>query len=177
MKILSLKEIQLPREKRAVLGAGFAVFALILIVIIQLVSGGMVQPLPFNHKLHADNGLECLDCHLYYEEHASSGRPDLEVCAGCHEEPQGESDKERKIVEHVQSGQEIEWKRLYRVPEDVLFSHKRHVILGEIECAVCHGEIGQSEKPPSRPQKISMTRCMKCHEKEQASNDCIGCHR
>lgn len=177
MKVPKITMANLQKNQLLILLGGILVLGLILMVGRWAFGGGVKQPLAFNHKVHAENGLECLDCHLYYEEHASSGRPDLEVCAGCHEEPQGESDKEKKIVEHVQSAQEIEWKRLYRVPEDVLFSHKRHVILGGVECVVCHGGIGQSEKPPSRPQKISMARCMKCHEEENANNDCIGCHR
>lgn len=172
-----MKDISLLRNHVFLLLGIVFVFFVLAVIVLPLLWGGSKQPIAFNHKLHADNGLECSDCHLYYEDHTSSGRPTLEVCAACHEEAQGESDKEKKIVEHVQSGQEIAWKRLYRVPEDVLFSHKRHVILGGIECSVCHGDIGQSEKPPSRPRKISMARCMKCHEKENANNDCIACHR
>jgi hypothetical protein len=157
--------------------ASVFVLGIVVIALLSAVWGGVKQPIFFNHKIHAENGLVCLDCHGYYEEHASSGRPGIEVCAACHEEPQGESQEEAEIIDHVKSGKEVEWKRLYRVPEDVYFSHRRHVVLGKLECAVCHGGIGESSKPPVRPVKITMKKCMKCHAKKGADNDCIACHR
>jgi hypothetical protein len=135
------------------------------------------QPIEFNHKIHADNDLECLDCHPYYKDHASSGRPALESCAACHEEPLGDSEAEKEVVRHIQEGTEIEWRRLFTVPEDVYFSHKRHVVLGEIPCKTCHGNIGESQSPPRNPKQLSMKRCMKCHREKGVDNDCISCHR
>lgn len=150
---------------------------LVFFLLLQLFGGGVDQPLQFNHKIHKENDLECLDCHLYFEDHASSGRPRLETCQGCHEEPLGESKAEKILVDHISSGKELEWKRLYRVPEDVYFSHRRHVILGNIECQICHGDIGESIRPPAKPIKITMKKCMKCHNEKKADNDCIACHR
>lgn len=135
------------------------------------------QPVAFNHKIHADNDLECLDCHFYFQEHASSGKPSIETCSSCHEEPLGESKNEEIIVEYVNSGREVEWQRLYQVPEDVFFSHRRHVVLGNVECEICHGDIGESSKPPAKPIRITMKKCMKCHEEKDVTNDCISCHR
>jgi hypothetical protein len=135
------------------------------------------QPIEFNHKIHADNGLECLDCHPYYKSNASSGRPSLGRCAECHEEPLGESEAEKEVVRHIKDGTEIEWQRLFTIPEDVYFSHRRHVVLGEIPCKTCHGNIGESQSPPLSPKQISMKRCMKCHREREVNNDCISCHR
>jgi len=155
----------------------FIILTLAFIIILSSLLGGVEQPIAFNHKIHAENDLECLDCHPYYEEHAASGKPSIEICSGCHEEPLGESKEEKKVIEHVESGKEIAWQRLYRVPEDVYFSHRRHVAIGKLECSTCHGIIGQSTKPPSKPVKISMKKCMKCHEEKEVNNDCIACHR
>jgi hypothetical protein len=83
----------------------------------------------------------------------------------------------KKIVEYVNSGKEVEWQRLYQVPEDVFFSHRRHVVLGNVECKICHGDIGESSKPPSKPIRITMKKCMKCHKEKDVNNDCISCHR
>ncbi|MFQ6069435.1 MAG: cytochrome c3 family protein [Candidatus Aminicenantales bacterium] len=152
------------------------IFILVAIVYLSAM-GGIEQPLAFNHNVHAENGLECSDCHQHYEETSSSGRPGLEICASCHEEPLGESEAEKKLVEYIQSGKEIEWKRLYRIAEDVFFSHRRHVRLGGLECNICHGEIGKSKRPPLKPEKITMKKCMRCHKKMKVSNDCISCHR
>jgi hypothetical protein len=172
-----LKKIKISRNQILALLGGALVFVVALIIVYQVVWGGVKQPIAFNHKIHAENDLECLDCHPYFQEHASSGEPSIETCSSCHEEALGESKKEKKIVEYVNSGKEVEWQRLYRVPEDVFFSHRRHVVLGNIECKICHGDIGESSKPPSKPIRITMKNCMQCHEEKDVTNDCISCHR
>jgi hypothetical protein len=51
------------------------------------------------------------------------------------------------------------------------------VVIGKMDCKICHGDIGQREKPPSRPWvKMTMRWCMDCHAKTKASNDCLTCH-
>ncbi|NIM57993.1 MAG: hypothetical protein GTO16_03490 [Candidatus Aminicenantes bacterium] len=177
MKILRNINVPFSRNQILAILGGILVVVVILIFIFGAVWGGVKQPISFNHKIHAENDLDCLDCHPYFNEHASSGRPSLETCMSCHEEPQGESLAEKKLLEYIKSGNEIDWQRLYRVPEDVYFSHRRHVVLGQIDCMTCHGNIGESPKPPSEPLKITMKKCMKCHEEKEASNDCIACHR
>ncbi len=177
MKITELRKIRVSRNQILALSGITLAFIFALIVVFNVVWGGIKQPIAFNHKIHAENDLECLDCHPYYEEHASSGKPNLEICSTCHEEPLGESNTEKKLIEYIKSGKEIEWQRLYQVPEDVYFSHRRHVVLGNIECSTCHGDIGESFKPPSKPLKIKMKNCMRCHEEKEANNDCIACHR
>lgn len=157
-------------------GLAGAVIVLFLVLLLRL-WGGTSQPIAFNHKIHAANDVACSECHPYYKDHAASGRPRLETCAACHEESLSESKEQLKVVEAVQKGEEIPWKRLYRVPEDVYFSHQRHVVLGGLECQTCHGDIGESTKPPARAVKIKMKKCMKCHEVKGVSNDCISCHR
>ncbi len=172
------------QKKRKILKPRFLIYftvafhlVIIPLFIIRVLSGGVQQPIAFNHKLHAENGLECLDCHPFFQEHASSGKPSLDVCLGCHEEALGESAEEAKLREYIESGKEVEWQRLYRVPEDVFFSHRRHVVIGGIECQTCHGDIGESVHPPKKPIELTMKRCMRCHEKRKADNDCIACHR
>ncbi len=167
----------LTKNQIIVLFGAVFVCVVISIVFFSSVWGSVKQPIAFNHKIHAENGLECLDCHSYFEEQSFSGKPTIEVCSGCHEDPQGESSEEKKIVEYVKSGEEVVWKRLYKVPDDVYFSHRRHVVSGSLECAICHGSIGESSRPPAKPIKIKMKKCMKCHEKSGADNDCIACHK
>ncbi len=140
-------------------------------------SKAVKQPLEFNHGIHADKGMECIDCHQNYKDHSSSGRPKLETCSTCHSELLGKSQAEKSLLEYVKSGQEIGWNRLFRVPPDVYFSHRRHVAVGNIKCPTCHGDIGTSARPPARPVKISMKRCQACHHQSHVSNDCIACHR
>ncbi len=172
-----LGRIKVSSSRIFIFFGGAILLIIVLAVILGFDWGGVRQPIAFNHKIHAENDLECLDCHPYYKEHASSGKPTLETCLSCHEEPLGESKEEGKLIEYIKSGEEIDWERLYRVPEDVYFSHRMHVIIGKIECNICHGDIGESSRPPSKPLKITMNKCMKCHEEKEADNDCIACHK
>jgi len=137
------------------------------------------QPISFNHKKHIQEAdLECSDCHLYYKKYAFSGKPTIDVCLTCHEEAISDSPEEEKIREYAKKGEDIDWVRLYLVPDDVYYSHKRHVVAGGIECEVCHGNIRQSVEPPKRPEvKITMGMCIECHKKRNVTTDCIACHK
>ena len=50
----------------------------------------------------------------------------------------------RKIAAAAESGEEIPWVPVYRVPDIVFFSHKEHLAAGET-CATCH----PYHEPPS----------------------------
>jgi len=135
------------------------------------------QPISFNHKKHLDQGLQCDACHPFFNSQTFSGMPKLSACLECHKEPITQSPEEEKIRQFAKKGQEIVWKRLYGQPDHVFYSHRRHVALGKLECQSCHGDIAQSEKPPSRPWvKMTMSWCMNCHTKSKVTNDCLACH-
>ncbi len=141
--------------------------------------GPVDQPIAFNHSKHVqDVGLECTTCHLYAETGTRATIPNIEVCQMCHAQPLTESPEEAVLVEHIQEGQPIRWQKVYWVPTNVYFSHRRHTSVAGIACETCHGAIGQRVDPVSRPlEKISMSRCVNCHQSEGASRDCIACHR
>lgn len=157
---------------------GLAIGVVLLIVLFGLgFSSKMEQPIAFNHKKHQEQGIECASCHRYFKEETFSGMPTIASCLECHKDPITKSADEEKIRQFHQTGKEIPWKRLYEQPDDVFFSHRRHVVLGKMDCKSCHGDIGQSEKPPSRPWvKMTMRWCMDCHTKTKANNDCLACH-
>src|SRR4030042_277075 len=135
------------------------------------------QPIPFNHKKHQEQGTECITCHSHFKEQTFSGMPKVEVCLECHKDPITQNPDEEKIRESHRKGVEIHWKRLYEQPNHVFFSHRRHVVLAKMECQSCHGDIGQNERPPSKPWvKMTMKWGMDCHTKTKASNDCLTCH-
>ena len=135
------------------------------------------QPISFNHKKHQEQGVECLTCHPYPKEQIFSGMPTLTTCLECHKEALTKNPEEEKIRQFQKKKEDIPWIRLYQQPDHVYFSHRRHVALGKLACETCHGNIGQSEKPPSRPWiKMTMNWCMNCHTKSKASNDCLTCH-
>lgn len=139
----------------------------------------VIQPIQFNHRLHTEEWeLDCDTCHRYVLENEFAGRPRVEICAVCHEDPLTDGDEEAKLVEFIRSGKEIPWQRLYRVPRHVFYSHRRHVSVAEIECAECHGAIGISELPPEAPlNELTMEFCINCHETQEISTDCNDCHR
>lgn len=155
------------------------VLVLVVVGVVFSMPRPIRQPLAFNHSLHInDVGAECTDCHLYVETTMHATIPNITVCADCHEEALTDSPQEAWLVEQIQSGTRIPWRKLYRLPDHVFFSHRRHTAVGEVECTTCHGDMSARTEPPGRPLvPLSMDRCITCHEKVGASNDCISCHR
>ncbi|TFH66713.1 MAG: hypothetical protein E4G90_02115 [Gemmatimonadales bacterium] len=155
--------------------------------VVLVVAGGLLlrsrgsfdQPIAFNHSKHVEEmGLPCTTCHLYAETGTRATIPNIEVCRMCHTAPLTESPEEALLVEHIQSGEPIPWRKVYWVPEHVYFSHRRHTSVAEISCETCHGAIGERTTPVTRPiVKITMDRCVECHQSTAASRDCISCHR
>lgn len=139
----------------------------------------VLQPVAFNHRLHVDDvGLECLDCHEYYETGAHSGLPAAETCLGCHEGGVTESPEERKLLEMVARGEEIRFRKLFRLPDHVYYSHRMHVTVAGLECVECHGDVAKTTTPPLLPLvRITMDRCMDCHAERKVRTDCTDCHR
>jgi len=174
------------------------------VVFPQLLYGEKQQPIDFSHKIHqeaVDEG--CESCHFFREDGSFSGIPKLENCVQCHEEPQGEHLEEAKLVkEYVEPGKEIPWLVYARQPQCVFFSHAAHVKMGEMECATCHGPVGESDHV--RPyqynrltkysrdiwgwniagykkhtwDRMKMDDCAECHEEKKGHKDaCFVCHK
>lgn len=163
----------------AAIGAAGSGAALVLAVAIFIPSHGSVtQPIRFNHSKHVEDlGLPCTTCHLYAETGTRATIPNLEVCKMCHSTPLTDSAEEARLVEYIQAGEPIPWRKVYWVPEHVYFSHRRHTSVAEIACETCHGAIGEMSSPVSSPAvKITMDRCISCHRGADASDDCISCH-
>ena len=105
------------------------------------------QPIDFNHKLHAQEVDDsCESCHFFRADGSFSGIPRLESCIECHDEVQGEDPQEVLFVEqYVRQEREVPWLVYSRQPDCVFFSHAAHVKTAKMECATCHGDIGESE--------------------------------
>ena len=136
----------------------------------------VVQPILFSHSAHTD--VECETCHEGIRSSMHSGLPGLSTCLLCHEEPFTESAEEEKILRLSNDGQEQVFRKLFRLPDNVYYTHRRHVAIAELECDACHGAIAQTETPPETPLvRITMDLCLDCHEHEGVSTDCTRCHR
>ena len=142
--------------------------------ILVLPPAPVAQPIAFSHAKHAP--MACAVCHRGVETAARAGLPAASLCAKCHASiPGGATGTAGGDV--GQSGR-IAWVRVTRVPDHTMFSHRRHVALGRLDCASCHADIGLRASPPVRqPVRLDMDACLSCHQREGASEDCAACHR
>ncbi len=134
------------------------------------------QPVSFSHKVHAgDNLIGCTYCHAYAERAPLAGIPSMARCQGCHQYVGEDKPAVRAVLEAFERGERIEWVRVHRVPDHVYFTHERHVAAG-IACAECHGPVETMESV-RQVAPLTMGWCLDCHEKKQASTDCLTCHK
>ncbi len=138
----------------------------------------VTQPIQFSHNAHVENGVGCDVCHEFVEKAAFAGMPSIDTCMGCHEGALTDSPEEEKVRGYAERGEAILWQRVYRAPAHVFFSHRRHVLLGRVECAQCHGDIGSRTAPITIAEiPIRMSRCVDCHAQRGADQECNACHR
>jgi len=163
-----------------------------VLLVAALAAGGLVtatRPPPadpvadINHELHLSRDIACVDCHQGVEKQARAGVPSILICVDCHEgdsaETLGGNDNARMIADHLERKEELWWPALYQLPDYVLFSHRRHVKLGGIECARCHGDMANRTTLPTQPNRsvLTMKGCMACHAEHGATQDCWACHK
>ena len=150
------------------------VFAIAIAWIAALPAASSRQPMAFNHSKHASAG--CVVCHAGVETAESASLPQISTCAKCH------ATAPRTINAaqwdgSVKTGR-IDWVKVTRLPAHVMFSHRRHVAIGRLDCAACHADIGSTTTPVRRaPVRLEMKTCLGCHQQEAASQDCAACHR
>jgi len=181
---------------------GFGILFFIVGLAVSLVFGWIVfpkllyskkhQPIDFNHALHVETVDEsCESCHFFREDGSFSGIPTLAQCVDCHEEVQGEDPNEAIFVEeYVAKEKEVDWLVYSRQPDCVFFPHVAHVKKAGIDCAECHGHIGESTHSKVYEQnrisgysrdiwgkniggfkkntwdRMKMDDCAECHKKE-----------
>jgi c(7)-type cytochrome triheme protein len=84
----------------------------------------------------------------------------------------------RALKAYIDQKKEVPWVRIYRLPDHVYFSHRRHVGAGKLRCQTCHGQVQQFTEPAPRPVvEPTMDNCIDCHRQKKASVDCNACHR
>ncbi len=189
--------------------AGWVIFPMVLY-------SSQEQPFNFSHVIHADPDIgiggdteleTCLYCHYFRDDGTFAGIPDLYACTMCHDDPEypmGDSEDEMIFLEqYVAEDKEVPWLVYSRQPDCVYFSHIAHVKMGEMDCTTCHGDFGQSEKPPVYKQnrlsgysidiwgrniagfktdtwdRMKMSDCAECHTEmgHEENNACFVCHK
>lgn len=121
------------------------------------------QPIPFSHKLHADDlGIDCMLCHNMADKSPHAGVPPTQTCLNCHEHLANKNTlRTSGISQSWSSGVPIAWQRVHQMPDYVYFSHVAHVSAG-VGCVSCHGAVDQMEKV-RQEKPLSMSWCLECH--------------
>tara|TARA_A100001015_G_scaffold319744_1_gene443659 strand:- start:2213 stop:2860 length:648 start_codon:yes stop_codon:yes gene_type:complete len=124
------------------------------------------QPIPFSHALHVDNvGLDCRYCHSNVEKAAHSNIPATETCMNCHKQIKKDSKHIKKLTQHYESGEPIEWIKVHMLPDYVYFNHSAHVNVG-VSCVQCHGQVNKMDVV-YQAQPLSMGWCLECHREPE----------
>ncbi|MCK9448273.1 MAG: c-type cytochrome [Bacteroidales bacterium] len=125
------------------------------------------QPIWFSHKVHADqNEIDCQYCHTVADQGKSAGIPSVNVCMNCHHQVKEGQITGKKEIDKIQkaweTGEPIEWIRVYNLPDHVYFNHAQHVEVAKIDCAECHGEV-ENMHEVIQIEDLSMRWCLDCH--------------
>jgi hypothetical protein len=136
----------------------------------------IVQPIPFSHKLHATQGLDCSTCHEMPDPGKDAGIPETATCMACHSENPKDLPGIKLLAEYDKKKEAIPWKRLYHVEGYVFFEHVNHVTTAKLTCDVCHGAV-QDMDVMVKAKNINMTFCVDCHKEKNAPQNCgTTCH-
>jgi hypothetical protein len=138
-----------------------------LLLLGGLVHGDEPDRLIMPHDLHFEMEVDCASCHDGIESSTAAGdlhRPDMDVCADCHDV----DDDEGCVMCHT-NPDEAE-SLVPPTPRAERFSHAAHVD-GGLACAACHGPATlASPVMPGKPD------CRSCHETAEEFGDCALCH-
>ena len=142
------------------------------------------QPVQFSHSLHVNTlNLECGFCHQSAEVSLHATLPKAKICLSCHEGAAIENAEVEKMLALIKERGEIDWKRVYEVKDHVYFSHRVHTSLAKIDCAECHGPMGNMTVAVNAAGGYSargfleMGWCVTCHRDRNVTLECIACHK
>lgn len=135
-----------------------------------------VQPIAFSHNLHMEKvGLECSFCHPYTDRSSRAGLPAVGVCMDCHESVAVDKGEIKKLKHYWDKKEPIPWIKVHVQPWHVYYNHKRHIKVG-FECTYCHGDVKVMDAV-RKVRSLEMGWCVNCHRKNNASTDCLVCHK
>jgi mono/diheme cytochrome c family protein len=142
------------------------------------------QPIKFSHKIHAgDNEIACQYCHSSVEKSRHAGIPSVNICMNCHKGiqkgPQYGETEIAKIYKaagfdpasgaYDQSKQNpLKWIKVHNLPDHVYFNHSQHVVVGQVACATCHGDL-KTMTVAEQKAPLTMKWCIDCHRKTEVT--------
>lgn len=145
------------------------------------------QPINFSHKVHAgDMKVDCRYCHVGVETGRFASVPASQTCMNCHSVAAVDRPGVAALRTLYSQGEPVVWKRVYRAPDFVYFSHDVH-IAAKADCRNCHGDVATMDVV-RQVQPMSMGSCLGCHRNAStrivgARSDLVGpencssCHR
>ena len=126
-----------------------------------------VQPVPFEHSLHAGQlGIDCRYCHAAVEKSGTSSIPAAQTCMNCHSAIKTQSPLLEVVRQSYQTGDPVPWVKIHAVPDYVYFNHSVHVNRG-VSCVECHGKVNEMQVV-HQDQPHSMSWCLDCHRNPAA---------
>jgi hypothetical protein len=132
------------------------------------------QPLPFSHKTHADANMTCQTCHPNPDPGNSMGIARPSACMGCHKTVKATSPSIMQLAALAKKNRDIQWTRVYRIPDFVRFSHRLHLKTGNT-CEECHGPVA-TRTQLAIEYDLKQTGCLACHRVKNAPMLCSTCH-
>ena len=134
-----------------------------------------VQPISFSHRIHAGiKNIQCEFCHPYVGRSINPGVPAVEKCLFCHNYIITNHPEIKKEHHYYDTNTPTPWKKVFYVPEYVVFNHQRH-IKKDIQCIHCHGDVATMDRLSATRFKMGF--CVKCHREKGANLDCwLACH-
>ncbi|HEY9156334.1 MAG TPA: cytochrome c3 family protein [Candidatus Binatus sp.] len=123
------------------------------------------------------NKIPCSYCHAYASRSSEPGIPPVAKCVGCHGNRTaggGIQPVMRPWTDDTPAAFEIQWNRVYTLPDFVRFTHRPHIHAG-LRCQACHGPVETMDRV-APAFEINMGFCVDCHTEKQATLDCVGCH-
>jgi hypothetical protein len=134
------------------------------------------QPIAFSHKTHVEQGLACTSCHSGADKEDRASLPATATCMSCHGTVRADSPEIQKLAAFHAKGEVVPWRRVYRLPAYVYFSHVVHAPADQsVRCDTCHGVVGELTVM-QKLKDTSMATCVQCHTERRAITRCDGCH-
>ena len=127
---------------------------------------------PFEHRAHAEHGVNCVACHKGVATAGDDGPlhlPSANDCRACHAKPHDDREcSDCHGESHVRGGAEL-------AKQHLRFAHGAHMAEVHGDCVRCHVGAGDARPVTLRP---TMATCFGCHAHEDAwhARDCDSCH-
>ena len=136
---------------------------------------GPVQPISFSHQIHAGiKNIQCRFCHPYVGRSIEPGLPPVEKCLYCHKYIIANHPEILKEHDYFNRNIPTPWRKVFYLPEHVLFNHERH-IRRKIQCVACHGDVRTMDR--IKGKRFKMKLCIECHRSKNVNIDCwLACH-